>query len=133
MNSVVLDSSAVLAVINQEDGADLVRLLIDQAMISAVNVAEVHTKLTEYGDETIQKGRALLDLLHVVPFDTAQARRTGELRPLTRSAGLSLGDRACIALGVELDAEVYTCEGDWARVDLPCTLRIIRGPHKSVQ
>jgi len=133
LNSVVLDSSAVLAVINQEDGADLVRPLLGHAMISAVNVAEVHTKLTEYGDETIQKGRALLGLLDVVPFDTAQARRTGELRPSTRAAGLSLGDRACLALGIELDAEVYTCEGEWARVDLPCTIRIIRGPRKSIQ
>ncbi len=128
----MLDSSAVLAVINREEGADIVQPLLGHATISAVNVAEVHTKLTEYGRETIQKGRALLDLLYVVPFDTAQARRTGELRPLTKTAGLSLGDRACVALGVELDAEVYTCEGDWASVDLPCTLRIIRGLHKNV-
>jgi PIN domain nuclease of toxin-antitoxin system len=122
----------VLAVVNREDGADLVRPLLGHAMISAVNAAEVHTKLTEYGEETVQRGRALLDLLHVVPFDTAQARRTGELRPNTRKAGLSLGDRACLALGMELDAEVYTCEGDWTKVDLPCTIRIIRGLRKSV-
>lgn len=133
MNRIVLDSSAVLAVVNEEDGADVVRPVLAHAVISAVNVAEVYTKLNEYSADTASTGRELLRFVEVLPFTAQQARVTGDLRILTRKAGLSLGDRACISLALELNGEIYTSDSVWAELGLKCAIRPIRKPHKSVQ
>jgi PIN domain nuclease of toxin-antitoxin system len=133
MSRSVFDSSAILAVVNREPGADLVRRLIPDGLMSAVNAAEVYTKLSEYGPEAIAVALELLDIVEIVPFNADQARRTGDLRASTREAGLSLGDRACLALGMELDAEVLTTETVWAKLGLPCSIRSIRPASASVQ
>jgi ribonuclease VapC len=101
-------------------------VLMDSA-IGAVNLAEVHTKLAERG----QSGRqALAELLsvaeEVVPFTAEHAAITGSLRASTTHLGLSLGDRACLALGIALGAEVYTAERVWAQLKLPCIIYLIR-------
>jgi PIN domain nuclease of toxin-antitoxin system len=62
----------------------------------------------------------------VEPFTFAQARVAGELTAKTKSAGLSLGDRACLALALELGAEVYTTDRAWARVDVGCKVNLLR-------
>ena len=133
MSRIVLDSSAILAVVNKEDGAEVVRPILADAVVSAVNVAEVYTKLHEYSDEAVETAQAILEFVEIVPFDEEQARLTGELRPATKKAGLSLGDRACLALGIRLDAEIYTTERAWGILGLPCSIRMIRGPRESVQ
>jgi PIN domain nuclease of toxin-antitoxin system len=133
LNRIVLDSSAILAIVNREDGAEVVRPILSDAVISAVNVAEVYTKLHEYSDEAVETARAVLKFVEIVPFDGEQARLTGELRPLTKKAGLSLGDQACLALGMRLDAEIYTTERAWGKLGLPCTIRMIRSSRESVQ
>lgn len=111
----------------------MVSPLMPYGLISAVNAAEVYTKLTQYGPGAISLGLELLDLLEIVPFTAEQARATGALRPQTKKAGLSLGDRACLALGTELGAEVYTAEEVWGKLGLPCAIRLIRQPRESVQ
>ena len=118
---------------NKEDGAEVVRPILSDAAISAVNVAEVYTKLHEYGMEAVETSMAILKFVDIIPFDNEQARLTGDLRPATKKAGLSLGDRACIALGMLLDAEIYTTERAWGKLGLPCSIRMIRGPRESVQ
>jgi len=122
-----LDASAVLALLDAETGADKVAAVLMDSAIGTVNLAEVHTKLTERG----QAGRqALAELLsvaeEVVPFSEQHAAITGSLRASTMHLGLSLGDRACLALGIALGAEVYTAERVWAQLQLPCIIYLIR-------
>ena len=127
MSKYVLDASAVLALLDAETGADKVAAVLMDSAIGTVNLAEVHTKLTERG----QAGRqALAELLsvaeEVVPFSEQHAAITGSLRASTMHLGLSLGDRACLALGIALGAEVYTAERVWAQLQLPCIIYLIR-------
>jgi PIN domain nuclease of toxin-antitoxin system len=123
----VLDASAVLALLDAEPGADKVAEVLVDAIIGTVNLAEVHTKLMERG----QSGRqALAEILSIVgevaPFTEEHAAITGSLRTSTMHLGLSLGDRACLALGIALGAEVYTAERLWAQLQLPCSIHLIR-------
>ncbi|HEY8567510.1 MAG TPA: type II toxin-antitoxin system VapC family toxin [Beijerinckiaceae bacterium] len=123
----MLDASALLALILGEAGADVVASHLEGAAISAVNLAEVGAKMVDRG--------ATLDFVHreiaaaevvVVPFDTAQAFESARLRPLTRDYGLSLGDRACLALGATMNRLVLMTDRDWTPVGLPVDIRLIR-------
>ncbi len=122
----VLDSSAVLAVFNTEKGSEKVEPLLSNSIISSVNVAEVLTKMVEKG---ISLNDALEDFLklglEVIEFDTKQAAKSAELRPLTKHLGLSLGDRCCLALAIQEDATAVTADRNWASFNL-CKVEVIR-------
>lgn len=108
----VVDASAVLAFLNGEPGADTVtEVLLSGAGISAVNLAEVLTKLLDYGVPLNDAEMIIADLnLTVYPFDEPLAWSAAALRPTTRAYGLSLGDRACLALGETLGSAVLTAD-----------------------
>src|SRR4051812_26724639 len=109
MANAVLDASAVLAVLNAETGADIVIAALDDAIVSAVNYAEVVSKLVERGASPVDVREALENInLKVIDFDLALAERTGVLRAVTRHLGLSLGDRACLALAEREGVPVLT-------------------------
>lgn len=129
----VLDASALLAHLRDEPGADVVaEAIASGAVISTVNLAEVFSRVADRGGdpaklaaELAQSG--LLDgAITVEPFTAADAIETGRLRPLTRDAGLSLGDRACLALARRLDAPALTADTDWRGVAHGVELRPIR-------
>ena len=127
MSRIVLDSSAVLALMDEEPGSEHVREVLELASISTVNLAEVFSKLEERGSTGRAAVRRLAGLMHSVePFTAEQAEIAGALRTLTRSLGLSLGDRACLALTIWLEAEAYTADRVWAELDLGCRIRVIR-------
>jgi PIN domain nuclease of toxin-antitoxin system len=111
----VLDASALLAYLLDEVGADEVeRAITAQAAIGAVNLAEVLSKLVDAGEDPDRAMDAITVLpFDVVPFDEDLALESARLRPLTSSAGLSLGDRACLALGRRLGGHVLTADGAW--------------------
>jgi PIN domain nuclease of toxin-antitoxin system len=114
---VVLDASAVLALLFEETGAEVVRAHLRTGVIGAANLAEVLAKLSDHGLPTLEAIRAVAILgLEVAPMTEAQAQRSAELRPLTRKAGLSLGDRACLALAAELSAPAVTADRSWDAV-----------------
>ena len=123
----VLDASALLAAMLGEPGAQTVEAHFADACISAVNLSEVVAKLAERGvpAESIHESLADLDL-DVRDFDTAQAMRAGDLRIATRSQGLSLGDRACLALAGELKAIALTTDRAWAEIDLGIAVELAR-------
>jgi ribonuclease VapC len=127
MAKAVLDSSAVLAVLNNEAGSHRVTAILDDAIISAVNYAEVVSKLVERG-VTLERARAMLSVIgiHVVEFDRPMAERVGELRAATRHLGLSLGDRACIALAERQKSPALTGDRRWAGVDCGVEIQLIR-------
>jgi ribonuclease VapC len=114
----VLDASALLAYLRDEDGADVVeRPLAEDAVIRALSLAEVLSKLTDSGEDPDRVLDAITRLpLDVVPFDADIAVESGRLRPLTAKAGLSLGDRASLALGFRLGRRVLTANAAWLRL-----------------
>jgi ribonuclease VapC len=128
MNSVVLDASALLALLNQEPGADqLTPELLGRAVSGAVNLAEVQSKLVEHGINADDAWEAALSpIREAVDFTPLQAKIAGSLVAKTRSLGLSLGDRACLALGLALDAPVYTTDKSWSRLQLRVRIHVIR-------
>ncbi|HWB32906.1 MAG TPA: type II toxin-antitoxin system VapC family toxin [Acidobacteriaceae bacterium] len=127
MSSIVLDSSVPLAILLGEVSGISTYSLIDGAVMSAVNLAEVYSKISELGAAEWPRAEALLALLErVEPMTQQQARACGELRTKTRHAGLSLGDRACLALAIELEAEVYTADRAWKQVTLGIPIHLVR-------
>ncbi len=123
----VLDASAVLAAFFDEPGAEMVAERMNGALISAVNYSEVVAKLVDRGTprEQILEIMAQLDV-DVVPVDRAQATTAGLLRAETRSAGLSLGDRACLALAQARDAVALTTDRAWSELELEVTVEVVR-------
>lgn len=114
----VLDASAVLCAILVEPGSDRVEAVAKGAALSTVNYAEVISKLIERGrepDEAVAD-LAILDVV-VVPFDHHLAEIAARLRPATRAAGLSLGDRCCLALAQRHGAVAVTADRAWGRLD----------------
>lgn len=127
MAGAVLDSSAVLAVINAEAGADIVIEALVDASISAVNHAEVITKLVERGMPLdLAKTTVAAIGVEVVDFDINLADRTGDLRRQTMDLGLSLGDRACLALAERERAFALTGDKRWTRLTIGIDIRLIR-------
>ncbi|HZQ98931.1 MAG TPA: type II toxin-antitoxin system VapC family toxin [Chloroflexota bacterium] len=122
-----MDASAVLAVLNDEPGADLLASPDDRFIVSAVNLAEVVAKLTDDGiapdaiDEMIDQLP-----LEVHAFGAEMAVVTGLLRTATRRFGLSLGDRACLALARGLDLPALTTDRAWRQLDLDVAVRLLR-------
>ena len=125
--SVVLGASALLAYFQQEPGHVKVAALLPGAKVGCVNAAEVISKFADAGVPQ-SKARQLFDSTGVefVAFDEAQAWMSGELRPLTMSRGLSLGDRACLALAMSTGVAAVTADGTWADLGLPVKIEVIR-------
>ncbi|HEX2924033.1 MAG TPA: type II toxin-antitoxin system VapC family toxin [Chloroflexota bacterium] len=128
MSRAVLDASALLALLNQENGGEEVADLVAAgAAISAVNLSEVAAKLSLAGmpDSLVREALDTLGL-EVVPFDSVAAYRTALLVGPTRGAGLSLGDRACLALADQLSLPAVTSDRAWRDLGLAVQLRLIR-------
>jgi len=127
VSSVVLDSSALLAFIHGEPGADVVAGVVGDALMSSVNLAEVVTKLVQR-TRSLDAVRAALGMaaVEVIDFDTPQAEQVGALVALTRSRGLSLGDRACLALAAREAVPVLTGDRIWSTLNLGVEVRLIR-------
>jgi ribonuclease VapC len=117
-NIYVLDSSAFLAMLNGESGSEKVEAALPLAVIGAVNISEIVAKLRDNGLSKAEVDETLaLFTLDVRPLTQEQAARAGHMRDATRPMGLSLGDRACLALAVELDAIALTADREWQNVD----------------
>ncbi len=122
----VLDTSALLAALQGEPGQEQVdaALLGGECCMSTVNLAEFAGKCLAGGlaDSDLERLLAGFNLT-IHAFDCAQALTTGKLRAMTRHLGLSLGDRACLALAIELNATVITADRLWTQV-APLGIRI---------
>jgi len=124
---VVADASAVIALLVGEPFTRFEPSRLANASISAVNLSEVLTRLQEIGMPESAAANATGRLnLRVIAFDEPQARATARLRPVTRHAGLSLGDRACLALGDRLGRPVVTADRIWASLDIGVEIVLIR-------
>ena len=123
----VLDASALLAFLHQEAGGASVREYLADAVISCVNWSEVVQKSLVSGADVRGMREDLTDLgLVVRPFSVWQAEMAGRLAPATSHLGLSLGDRACLALALDLELPVLTADRVWAKLSLGLEIRVIR-------
>jgi len=127
-NRVVLDASAILALIHQEPGSEkLPKALLEMAAVSTVNLAEVQGKLVVAGWNSEDAWEdANSAVREVFAFTPEHAKNTGTLIAQTRASGLSLGDRACLALALELSAPVYTTDKSWKSLKLAVPVHVIR-------
>jgi PIN domain nuclease of toxin-antitoxin system len=123
----VADASAVLALLRGERGADYVQSVIADSVISAVNFCEVLTKLIQ-GGTPADAAIAIVDDLHIriVEFSRFLAETTASLSVVGRPRGLSLGDRACLALGKQRQAPVVTADRAWRELDVGVEVVVIR-------
>jgi ribonuclease VapC len=127
VSEVILDASALLAFLRKEPGGKRVEAVLGQSMISAVNLTEVASKAIDHGGTVVGISNSLLQLpVRVVPFGSDDAIIAGSLRAATRSKGLSLGDRCCLALGVKTGLLVLTTEGKWSEVDVGVRVEVIK-------
>jgi ribonuclease VapC len=125
--SCVLDASALLAMLQDEPGGEVVQELLETAAISSVNWSEVAQKALDW-ESDIEGLRLELEALglQILPFTAAIAETTARLRSNTRQAGLSLGDRACLALAAMLSLPAVTADRIWSDAGLPVEIRVIR-------
>lgn len=131
MERVVLDASAVLAFLYDEPGGNAVEALLlnedTEVFVSSVNLCEVVTLLTADGVSPEELRENLEPfMVSLVDFNAAMAVRAGEMSAYTRSAGLSLGDRACLALAAEVDAVAWTTDRAWKKAKLDVMIKLIR-------
>lgn len=123
----VLDASALMAFLHGEPGAGVVRPRLAHAVISSINLSEVMQKGLTRGGRT----RGLLDTLKahgvvISPFAAEDVEETALLWPFTAPLGLSLADRACLALAIRLGLPVMTADRVWARLRLDVAIEVIR-------
>ena len=125
--TVVVDASAILALLWSEPGSEVVADVIGDALVSSVNLAEVCSKLADRGIGSDAFRELLTDLpIRIAVFDEGQAYIVGELRDQTRPLGLSIGDRACLGLAILESAGVVTADKAWRNLDLGIRMTFIR-------
>jgi len=124
---IVFDASAALTILKREEGAERAKAALDRAIICTVNVAEVQSKLIDAGLDR-QSAWASIAILgcRTIPFDESLAFQAGSLVAVTRPYGLSLGDRACLALALARKAPVYTTDRAWTQLGLDLKVEVIR-------
>ena len=127
MSKYVLDASALLALLNNEAGSQRVKEILPESVIGAVNLCETVAKLTS-GGMSVDDARTSIGLitLEIIPFDTELANKAGALIVDTKKLGLSLGDRACLALGLARKNTVVTAEKLWSKLKLDVSVEVIR-------
>src|SRR5580765_412542 len=124
---VVLDSSAVLAYLQNEPGGETALTALTSAVMSSVNYAEVITKLIEWGataDEAETTAEVLA--LDLVAADATRCIQAGRLHERTKGRGVSIGDRFCLALAEETGLPVLTADKRWAELEIGVEVRLIR-------
>lgn len=125
---IALDASALLALLFREPGGAIVaEHIANESCISTVNLAEVAGRFIHYGRD----GRTLVaqirdSAIEVVPFSLEHAASAAALLPETRARGLSLGDRACLALALERQIAALTADRAWAALDVSIDVQLIR-------
>jgi PIN domain nuclease of toxin-antitoxin system len=130
VTSVVLDASAVIAVLNSEPGAELVLGVLAGSVISAVNYSEILKKTIERNGSPGRVANIIRDLaVAIIPFDEAHAVTAAELYPEVKPHGMSFADRACLSLGILRHVTVMTSERKMGLLNLPIKVKLIRNAH----
>ncbi|MFU8837462.1 MAG: type II toxin-antitoxin system VapC family toxin [Thiohalomonadaceae bacterium] len=124
---VVLDASALLAFLHDEPGGGQVESELDGAVMSTVNWSEVVQKALQRGVDVCGIREDLQELgMQIIPFSAKQAELAADLYEMARTHGLSLADRACLALALDSQASILTADRVWQHLKLPLSIELIR-------
>jgi PIN domain nuclease of toxin-antitoxin system len=124
---IALDASALLAFLFREAGHEQVGALIEDSCLSAVNLCEVIARFVRDGHHVpTVLHRLTSTTIEIVPFATADAAMAASLVPETRRLGLSLGDRACLALALARKIPAVTADRTWARLRIGVDIQVVR-------
>ncbi len=127
MSKIIFDSSAILALLKMEEGHEIVAKRLEDAVVSSVNLSEVITVLSRKGFGQEQVIKSLKEtFLHIEDFDTEQATIAALLDETTKTHGLSLGDRACLALAKHKNLPVLTADKVWKQLKIGVEVQLIR-------
>jgi PIN domain nuclease of toxin-antitoxin system len=130
-DTIVLDASAIFAFLYREPGVEKVTAALESGaaiLVSSVNLCEVATKLTLQSGNAAEVSIAIEPfLMYVVDFGARQAIAAGELSRITQPLGLSLGDRACLALASERGATAWTTDAVWKKLKIDVPVYLLRG------
>jgi PIN domain nuclease of toxin-antitoxin system len=123
----VFDSSALVALVRREQGADAIAGYLGRAAISSVNLAEAYGRLLReaFRPDELRQDLVALELA-VHSFDAEQAYLAGRMEPGTRPLGLSLGDRACLALAITLGLPALTGDRQWRKANVGAQVQVFR-------
>jgi ribonuclease VapC len=130
-SKIVIDSSAMIALLEQEEGAQIVKENLNNAIISTVNLSEVITVINRkiIGDEAAQEEALRLlknTFPNVISFEEEQAIIAASFDEITKQYGLSLGDRACLALAKHKNLPVLTADKIWQKLEIGVDIQLIR-------
>ena len=127
-NKIIFDASAVIALLAKEKGFEVIKKHLKNAVISSVNASEVYKYCIDKKNLTLDECKSIMDIsgIKVLDFNDNQALIAGDLYPKTKEFGLSLGDRACIALAVDKEYPVLTCDKIWEKTNLGINFIMVR-------
>ncbi len=127
MSKAVIDTSVLLALLWKEPISPEAYSILLGGYVSTVSVAEVYSKLAKRNMTDMSDLQILFACLQqIVPLSLTQAAIAGQLLSKTASGGLSLGDRCCLALAIEMGGEAYTCDRAWANLNPGCKVHLVR-------
>mgnify|MGYP003386568297 CR=1 FL=1 len=130
-NKIVFDTSAVIALLNREEGFEIVAKRLSDAVISSVNFSEVLTVANRSIFDTEEEREEGLKLIkntfpHIINFDSEQSIIAASFDKITKKHGLSLGDRACLALAESENLPVLTADKIWEELEIDVEVKLIR-------
>ena len=124
-NKYLLDTSAIIALLNKESGYEIVDSIIANSAISSVNLSELVSVLTRAGVPENEVDSIVTDIVpEIIPFCENLAIKSGKLSKATKEFGLSLGDRACISTGDYHNMEIYTSDKIWSKLQPQISTKI---------
>lgn len=127
MTARTLDTSVIMAILLDESGRDTAARLAPGGTLSSVNLAEIITKCIEKAvPPDLAQDYIRHSNIEIVAFDADHAALAGDLYKVAKKGVLSLGDRACIATAMKLNAVALTADRAWSSLDLPCQIELIR-------
>jgi PIN domain nuclease of toxin-antitoxin system len=122
----IFDTSAFLAIINNEPGSEIAQQHISSAGMSTINIAEVITYLVRNGYTDNTNLQRIINLIKPIPLETTIAIAAGKMVSITKTLGLSLGDRACLATAQSLQRPVYTADKKWSEIAKQIGVQVIQ-------
>jgi PIN domain nuclease of toxin-antitoxin system len=128
MSKIVFDASTLIALFAKEKGYEFIKKHMKDAIISSVNIAEVYKYCIETQDLSEDEAKKLVKLsdIKIIEFTGEQALISASLVNKTKQYGLSLGDRACIALGISRSHDIITCDQIWHKLDVGVKIMMAR-------
>ena len=127
-NKIIFDASAVIALLAKEKGFEVIKRHLKNAIISSVNISEVYKYCIDKQNLTADECKNIMGIsgIKIIDFDEKQALIAADIYPKNKEYGLSLGDRACIALATEKKYPILTCDKIWEKINLDVKFIMVR-------